>query len=136
GSVFLPPGAAEIAAHDTFDGKRIRFANQHGAAGKLVAMGAERSGEVVSTENVVGNDVFQQLKPEKRDLCEDFSFVGYGSWHYDVEGREPVGGDDEEPVAEIIDVANLAARRGREARKICFAKYSHCGRGRHRRFFP
>ncbi len=32
GLVFLPGSAREIAAHDAFDGKGLRFSNDHGAA--------------------------------------------------------------------------------------------------------
>src|SRR6266849_8021013 len=68
---------------------------------------------------MIGEDVFQKIEPEERKLRQDAPFVGNGSEHDDVEGREAVGGHDEQVVAQVIDVAHLAARQRRDAREIC-----------------
>src|ERR1700747_444996 len=80
---------------------------------------------------MVGN-VFQQVEHEKRKLRENLSFVGNCSRHDDVEGGEAVSGDDEKLVAEIIDVAHLAAGGGRDSREIGFSYGAHHWCGRHR----
>ena len=78
---------------------------------------------------MVGNDVFQQIEPEERKLRKDFSLVGNGSGHYDIEGGEAVSGNDEEFVSSIVDVAHFAASGGSDSRKIGFSYDAHCRRG-------
>ena len=59
GLVLLPAGAGEIAAGDTLDGKHGGALDEHGAAGKLIGIGLERSGKLsdVRGDDVVGDEV-------------------------------------------------------------------------------
>jgi len=53
--------------------------------------------------------VAEAAEPEDRDLVEDFSFVGDAGREDDIEGGDAVGGDEEERVAEVVDVAYFSA---------------------------
>src|SRR5262249_41393494 len=94
--VFLPAGTAEITAYHAFDGKRIGLADEHGAAGKLLAIGVKRSGKAVRPYHVVRNDILQQIKPEQRKLRENSALVGDGRRHDHVECGKAVGRDDQQ----------------------------------------
>ena len=60
---------------------------------------------------MVGDDVFEEVEPEERELGEDLAFVGDSAAQDVVEGGDAVGGDEEELIAgEGVDVADLAAR--------------------------
>ncbi len=59
---------------------------------------------------MVGDDVGEVVEPEQRELGEDASLVGDAGGQNVVEGRNPVGGDEEQLlVADGVDVADLAA---------------------------
>jgi len=58
---------------------------------------------------VIGDDVAGLLEPEGGELCEDASLIGDAGGQDDVEGGYAVGGDDQEPVVQVVDVAHLAA---------------------------
>jgi hypothetical protein len=80
---------------------------------------------------VIRDNVLQQIKPEKRNLRKDFALVWDGRGHNDVECGETIGGDHEEMLAKVVDVANLPASGELEPRKICFLQCFHCSRQRH-----
>src|SRR3974390_3246828 len=124
--IFLPSGAGEIAARDAFDGKRMRFANDHGASREFVQMLVEGGGKFGGGEDVVRHDVAKKIEPEERELREDAALVGDGSGHDDIEGGEAIGSDEEEAVAEIVNVAHFAASGRRYARKIRFTNNTSC----------
>ncbi len=82
---------------------------------------------------MIGDDVFQKIEPEKRKLRQDAALIGNGSGKYDIERGEPVGGDDEQFIAEIVDVADLSSRRGSEAGEMRFlndAIHRTCSHGK------
>ncbi len=70
---------------------------------------------------MVRNDILQEVEPEKRKLGEDAAFVGNGSRKNNIEGGEPVRGDDEQLFAEIVDIADLPARGGGETGEMRFS---------------
>ena len=78
---------------------------------------------------MVRNYVPQKLKPKERELSEDSAFVWNRSWHYDIERGEAVSGDDQQFVAEIVDVANFAAAVKREIGKGGFEQRCGCQHG-------
>jgi len=49
---------------------------------------------------------------------EDFALIRNGSGQHDVEGGEAVGGDDQQFVAEVVNVADFAAAAKGESWKI------------------
>ena len=129
--VFLPAGAGEIAASDTFDRQRMGLTDDHGTASEIVGKFVVRRREFGGGENMIGDDVVKEIEPEERELGENAALVGNRRGHDDVESREAVGGDEEETVAEIINVANLAASGRRESGEMCFTKDTSCGGGGH-----
>ena len=42
-----------------------------------------------------------------------------------VEGRESIGGDDQQPLAQIVDVAHLAASSQRHIGNVCLVDRGH-----------
>ena len=54
----------------------------------------------------------EEVEPEQRQGREDAALVGDAGRQHPVEGADAVGGDDDEPVAEVVDVADLAAAAG------------------------
>jgi hypothetical protein len=69
-------------------------------------------------DEVVGHDIAQQLKPEERELGQDFAFAGNAGGEHVVEGGDAVRGDEEERFADGIKVADFAAREQRKAGEI------------------
>jgi len=57
-------------------------------------------------------DVVELSEPARRDLRQHFSLSGMPGDEDDVEGgKMRVGGDEEEAIAEVVDVAHLPRRR-------------------------
>ena len=64
----------------------------------------------VCGQEVVRDRVLEQVEPEERELGEDAALVGDAGGEDVVEGGDAVGGDEEKlVVAEVVDVAHLAA---------------------------
>ena len=57
---------------------------------------------------MVGDDRLRPLEPERGDLRQDLALVGNARAEHVVERRDAIGGDDEQAIAEIVDVADLA----------------------------
>ena len=54
----------------------------------------------------------QQVEPEHAQAGEDAALVGDAGRQDPVEGADAVGGDQQEPFAQIVNVAHLAAPAG------------------------
>ena len=108
--VFSPAGADEVAARDALGGGHLELLDDHRAAVEVRAVPAEDFGVLrhVGGDEVVG-DVFEEVEPEEAELGEHAALVGDAVGHDAVEGADAVGGDEEEGVAEVVDVADLAA---------------------------
>ena len=61
---------------------------------------------------MIRNDIAQSFEPETRDLGEDFTFVRNSRTEDVVERRDPIGGDDEQLVAEVVDVPDFSGAVG------------------------
>ena len=62
-------------------------------------------------------DVGELPEPEVRELGQDLALVGDAGGEHAVEGGDPVARDEKERVAEIVELADLAAPREARARK-------------------
>src|SRR6266540_1972325 len=105
--VVLPPGAGDVAADDALDIDAFRFADEHRAADHLAGEldgDARNIGRIDDLKEVIGHDIAGQLEPEGGELREDEALIGDADGEDDVEGGNAVGGDDEEVVAEVVDV--------------------------------
>jgi hypothetical protein len=58
---------------------------------------------------VVRHEVAHPLEPERRELRQHFALVGNAGAEDVVEGGDAIGGDEEQVVSDLIDVADLAA---------------------------
>jgi hypothetical protein len=91
----VPPQASgQITAHHHLDGEGLRGPGD-GDVG------------VRGIEHVVGDHVLRLLEPELGDAVQHLALERNGGEH-PVEGAEPVGGDEEQPVALPVHVAHLA----------------------------
>jgi hypothetical protein len=48
-------------------------------------------------------------EPENRQLVQDSAFARDGTRQYKIEGRDAVGGDDEEVISQVITIAYFAS---------------------------
>ncbi len=117
-AIVFPARARNVAAHNAFNGQWLRLAHDHGTACEFVRKVVEGRRKIGRAEDVVWNNVPQQIKPEERELREDAAFVRDRSGKNYVESGEPVRSDDQQLVAEIIDVTDLTARGGGQAREL------------------
>src|SRR5208337_2174335 len=100
GFVFFPRGAGDVSTHDALDREHFGALHQHGAAAQLVGVFANGRRVLVDIggDEVIGDDVGEVVEPEQGNLAEDVSFV------------RDAGGDEKQlPVADGVDVADLAA---------------------------
>ena len=67
---------------------------------------------------MVGNYGAQKIEPEERHLVSTRPFSGNALGQDAVEGRDAVGGDDEQVVADAVDIAHLAAGHPLDARQV------------------
>src|SRR5215467_13267454 len=56
---------------------------------------------------MVRDDGLQPVEPEARNLGEHFALVGNARAQDIVERGDPVSRDDQEAIAELVDIANL-----------------------------
>src|SRR5215469_7131226 len=81
----------------------------HAASIERGGIWREVAREILGIDHVMRDDIGQLFKPEKRELREHPSLIGYGRGQNHIESREPVGGDDQQAVAEIVNVADFSA---------------------------
>ena len=79
-------------------------------------MRREGAGEArgIGLDEMVRDHVGELPEPETREPGQDPPLVGDAGTEDDVEGGDPVGGDEEDSISEVVDVAHLAAPRRRE----------------------
>ena len=108
--VLLPAGAGEVAAHDALHRQRLRLSHDHGAAGERLREGRERGREAARIErDEVIRDRRKALEPKGGERVQDGAFARDGVGQDAVEGRNAIGRDEQEVLAEIEDFADLAA---------------------------
>ncbi len=140
-TVLLVKRTRQIAPSDAFDGDHLRAASDSAASAKRLAPSfADPGGDavVVDGNEMVRAEVDESLEPEGAHLVEDPPLVRHTIGHHDIEGADSVRGDDQQGVAEIVYLPNLASLRRRKAREAGFEEGSHRfyyegGRGKGRR---
>ena len=60
-------------------------------------------------DDVVRHEIAHALEPERRQLREDLALVGDPRAQHVVERRDAIGRDEEQVLADFVDVADLAA---------------------------
>ena len=61
------------------------------------------------------HEVAHALEPEPRELRQHLALVGDAGAEHVVERGDAIGGDDEQLIADLVDVAHLAAAMERQA---------------------
>ena len=107
--VFLPARASEVAAGDAFDLDHLDLLDEHGAAAKVFLVGLELGWVLVYVRRHEVVLHAEELHPEKGKLVEDLALVGNTAGEDYVERADAVCHDHQELVAEIKDIADLAA---------------------------
>ena len=106
-----PAGAGDVAAGDALGVDAIGLVDEHGAAAEGVAVGGDLGTHLVDVggNEVVGHDVGGQPKPVLRHAREHSPLAWDRVREDVVEGRDAIGGDDQQPVVQVVNVADFAA---------------------------
>ena len=113
GPVFLPGAAGEVAANDALERNDPGLAHHHRAAAERLALGGgqlEPGGVDVGRDQVVGD--LQMLEPVHGEARQDPPLVGDAVGQHPVERADAIGRDQQEPIAQVVNVADLAAPLG------------------------
>ena len=73
---------------------------------------------------MVRHEIAHALEPERRQLRQDLALVGNARAEDVVERRDAIGRDDEQVVADLVDVADFAAAVQRQAGQGSFEEWS------------
>ncbi len=108
--VVLPGRPRQVAASHALDRQRLGPSHQHRTAREQLAGLARFCRKLgrIGRHHVVCDDRTRPVEPERGDLRQDLPLVGDAGSEHVVEGRNAIGCDDEELVAEIVDVADLS----------------------------
>ena len=92
----------------------IGLLDQHESAVQVVCVGLELVGQVghVGRDQMVVDDITQQIEPEQRQLREHRALVRDLVFEDVVECGDAVRGDQQQLVAQVVQVANFALRIG------------------------
>ncbi len=108
--IVLPAGADDVAAHDGFHQDRLEALGHDGAAAHLFHFVRRDHGFRRHAGQVVRHDVAELLEPEVAHLVQHHALARDRLVHDHVEGRQAVGGDDQDlVVADGVVVAHFAA---------------------------
>jgi hypothetical protein len=78
-------------------------------------------------EEMIGNQLGEALKPEVRKLREHLALARNAVGHDAVEGRDAIRGDEQKGIAQVENLADLAALELLDARQVevqqCFMRH-------------
>ena len=116
-AVLLPARPRQVPARDALDVDGPCLPRQHRPATQHVGVGLRRGGEAghIEREEVVRDDIGQLVEPERRQLRQHLALVGDAGAQHVVEGGDAVGGDQEQRIAQVVDVAHFAGAKPRDA---------------------
>ena len=109
-AVLLPRRARQVAPDDALDRQHLGPVHEHDPSLELRAGGPSAGTSARSVEiRWLPADSAKLVEPERGHGREHPALLGNRFGHHHVEGRDPVGGDHEQPaVAGVVDVADLA----------------------------
>ncbi len=107
--ILFPPRAFEVASDDAFDGNDSTLASDRHPPGEGLAGGGGVGEGLVGNAIGVGGDQvglgevlgFDPPEPKGSDFGQQGPFSGDGGGHDDIEGTDPVGGDDQEGIVAV-----------------------------------
>jgi hypothetical protein len=67
---------------------------------------------------MVGNNITGETKPETGEGSKDFAFLGDSIGEYHIKGGNPVRGDDEKHIIQLVDIPHLPLFEKLETFKI------------------
>ena len=70
------------------------------------------------------NLILDEIKPEAGKLGQHPALVRYAFAHHDIKGGQAVGGDDQQFVAEFINVPDFSSRKELDTGQIRFQQNS------------
>ena len=110
--VAFPAGACQIAAHNAFHGKHFQLADDHRAAVQIRRVFAQdfRIFRHIRRDEMV-RQAFEDFEPVQRDLRQNSAFAGDAVGHDAVKRADAVRRDEQQRIAQIIDIADFAAFR-------------------------
>ena len=114
GLVVLPARAGDVAAHHALDRQHPQLAHGHRAPADVVgdALGGR--------DEVVVDDVPGAPEPEGRQAGEHRALVRDRRRMHDVVRRDPVAGDHQDAVAEVVHLSDLPAG---DERKVGYGRH-------------
>src|SRR5215469_7624615 len=136
GAVILPSRARDVSPHHALNRQRVRLSHQHGPPCQFISKLVKRLGKLRRADYVIGYDILQKVEPEKRKQRKYASLIGNWRWQDHVERREPVRGHDQQLVAQLVNVAHLAAHARRQPGELSFPQDFHGRSWRHRENLP
>ncbi len=121
-AVFLPARTGKIATNDTLNGDDLRSADKHRTPAKDVGVPPDGTPHLV---HVGGNQVVsacgrEAVEPEECECGEHLALERDAGAENEVERRDAVAGNNQERVAQRIDVAHLAAAQECKSLKVGF----------------
>jgi hypothetical protein len=123
-SILRPRRAREIASDNAFYRYALGFSHKHRAADKGIRQLSRLAREIPHLaqndiridylDEMVEEDMGCFIEPEGGKFVEDSSFVRDAAWQDNIEGRDAVGGHDEESITYVINVPYLAPPKQRQ----------------------
>jgi hypothetical protein len=114
-AVFLPARSRQVPARHALDVDGTRLLREHGAAVQHLGIRLRclREAGHIERQEVVRHDIGQLVEPEGRQLRENLALVRNAGAQHVVERRDAIGGDQQQRIAQVVDVAHLAGAEPR-----------------------
>ena len=106
--VACPAAAGNVAAHNALDGQHGQLAAHHAVAGELGLAEELRHILHIHAQHVVGQQIAGVIEPELAHLGEHGALFGDLVFQDDVKRRNAVGGNHDQAVAIVVDLADFA----------------------------
>ena len=115
--VLLPAGTRQVPAGHALDGHRCRAPHEHGTTTQQARVTGDPSGILLRPcrQHMIRHEVTRAVEPECGQLREHLALVGNRRPKHEIESRDPIGGDDQQRIIDLIQVPNLTATMRRQA---------------------
>ena len=106
--VACPAATGNVAAHNALDGQHGQLAAHHAVAGELGLAEELRHILHIHAQHVVRQQIAGVIEPELAHLGEHGALFGDLVFQDDVKRRNAVGGNHDQAVAIVVDLADFA----------------------------
>ena len=109
-AILLPAGAGQVAAHDALDRHHLRLARP-ASCGRAACSACAANAGPMSATSMLSRWFGTSRKSNQNSVMpvRMRPLSGMPRRQHPVEGADAVGGDDDQAVAQVVDVADLAA---------------------------